>query len=50
MNSNTRSHSNIASKRKQHLNLQTLLKDGKRVKACTDCIRSATKRLVAAAA
>lgn len=50
MNSLTRSHSNIATKKKQHLNLQTLLKDGQRVKACSSCIRTATKKLAAVAA
>lgn len=45
MNSFTRSHSNIATKVKQHLNLQTLLKDGRRVKACSSCIRTQTKQL-----
>ncbi|MBI3572904.1 MAG: 50S ribosomal protein L28 [Candidatus Kerfeldbacteria bacterium] len=50
MNSQTRSHSNIATKKKQHLNLQTLLHDGARVKACASCIRTATKRLNALAA
>ncbi|USN53741.1 MAG: 50S ribosomal protein L28 [Candidatus Nomurabacteria bacterium] len=40
MNAVSRSHSNIATKRKQHVNLQTLLVDGKRVKACTSCIRT----------
>ena len=48
MNSATRSHSNIATKRKQHLNLQTLLSDGKRVKACSSCIRSNSKKLASA--
>lgn len=50
MNSYSRSHSNIATKKKQHLNLQTLLKDGLRVKACSSCIRTATKNLAAVAA
>jgi len=47
MNSYTRSHSNIATKKKQHINLQTLLVEGKRVKACSSCIRTATKKLKA---
>lgn len=50
MNSVTRSHSNIATKTKQHLNLQTVLKDGQRVKACSSCIRTESKRLAAVAA
>ena len=37
---NMRSHSNIATIKRQHVNLQTLFKDGKRVDACTSCIRS----------
>ncbi len=47
MNSLTRSHSNIATKVKQHVNLQTALHGGKRVKACASCIRTETKRLKA---
>ena len=51
MNSFTRSHSNIATKKKQHLNLQTLLlSSGQRVKACANCIRTAEKNLALAAA
>lgn len=49
MNSQTRSHSNIATKKKQHVNLQTLVQDGARVKACVNCIRTQTKRLTAKA-
>jgi len=49
MNSFTRSHSNIATHKKQHINLQTALKDGLRVKACTACIRTETKKLKALA-
>lgn len=45
MNSASRSHSNIATKRKQHINLQTMLVNGKRVKACSACIRAQTKKL-----
>ena len=40
---NSRSHSNIATKRKQYLNLQWTQKDGKRVKACVKCIKSMHK-------
>ena len=50
MNSASRSHSNIATKRKQQVNLQTMLIDCKRVKACSGCIRSQTKKLAKAAA
>ncbi len=50
MNGYSRSHSNIATKRKQHLNLHTLLKDGLRIKACSSCIRTETKRLASLAA
>lgn len=50
MNSFTRSHSNIATKKKQHLNLQTLLVGAQRVKACANCIRTANKKLALAAA
>lgn len=41
---NIRSHSNIASKRKQHLNLQQTVVDGKKVKACARCIKLQTKK------
>lgn len=50
MNSFTRSHSNIATKTKQHVNLQTVLKNGVRVKACANCIRTESKKLAKAAA
>lgn len=46
----TRSHSNIASKRRRHINLQTIRVDGQRRRACTSCVRTQTKRLVHAAA
>lgn len=45
LNSNTRSHSNIATANKQHLNIQTLIIKGTRVSACTSCIRKESKRL-----
>lgn len=45
----TRSHSNIASKRRRNLNLQTLRLDGQRVRACTSCLRTTTKRLTVGA-
>ncbi len=37
---NMRSHSKIATIKRQHVNVQTMFKDGKRVSACTSCIRS----------
>ncbi|MEK7518848.1 MAG: 50S ribosomal protein L28 [Patescibacteria group bacterium] len=37
---NQRSHSKIATIKRQHVNVQTLFKDGKRIAACTSCIRS----------
>ncbi|MDP2684086.1 MAG: 50S ribosomal protein L28 [bacterium] len=43
---NNRSHSNISTKRKQHINLQKSLHQGKKVKACASCIKSATKKLI----
>ncbi|MFH1366906.1 MAG: L28 family ribosomal protein [Patescibacteria group bacterium] len=39
----SRSHSNIATKRLQKANLQTLIKDGKKYRACTSCIKSYSK-------
>jgi len=50
LNSYSRSHSNIATKKKQHLNLQTMAVGQKRVPACVSCIRSRTKKLTAQAA
>lgn len=49
LNANTRSHSNIATAVRKHVNLQTLFLNGKRVDACTSCIRKETKRLKALA-
>lgn len=40
---NTRSHSNIATKKKRQLNLQKTLYKGKTVKACTKCIKTQSK-------
>jgi ribosomal protein L28 len=45
LNANSRSHSNIATSVRRNVNLQTLYLKGKRVAACTSCIRSETKRL-----
>ncbi|MBI4425963.1 MAG: hypothetical protein HY567_00095 [Candidatus Kerfeldbacteria bacterium] len=44
-NINHRSHSNIATARRVRVNLQTLFINGRRVLACTSCIRRETKRL-----
>ncbi|MDD5040049.1 MAG: 50S ribosomal protein L28 [Patescibacteria group bacterium] len=44
LNANSRSHSNIPTKRRQHLNLQQTAYKGKRVKACARCIKSMTKK------
>ncbi len=40
---NSRSHSNIASKRKMHLNLQTKKIDGKKTTLCTTCLKTSKK-------
>ena len=39
----SRSHSNIATKRLQKINQQTLTKNGKKYKACAACIRTHSK-------
>ena len=39
----SRSHSNIATKRRQNVNLQSRKIDGDRVKICTRCLRTAVK-------
>ncbi|MFA6553237.1 MAG: 50S ribosomal protein L28 [Patescibacteria group bacterium] len=44
LSAQSRSHSNIATKRRQHVNLQKTLINGKRVKACTNCIKTQTKK------
>ncbi len=36
----SRSHSNIATKRRQHVNLQSMPVNGQRVRACASCIRT----------
>lgn len=46
----SRSHSNIATKKRQHVNLQTLVLEGRRVQACASCLRTQTKRLERATA
>jgi len=40
---NTRSHSNIATKKKRQINLQKTQVAGKTVKACTKCIKTQAK-------
>ncbi|MFH1597458.1 MAG: 50S ribosomal protein L28 [Patescibacteria group bacterium] len=42
---NKRSHSNIATKRRQYLNLQKIKKDGKSIMVCTSCIRNQSKKV-----
>lgn len=39
-----RSHSKIATKTKQNVNLQSKVIDGKRVNICTRCLRTLTKK------
>lgn len=41
----SRSHSNVATKRRQHLNLQTKKISGKKVKICTRCLKTLKKKL-----
>ncbi|MDP3985365.1 MAG: L28 family ribosomal protein [bacterium] len=43
----SRSHSNIATKRKQFLNLQWKRVNDKRTRLCTRCIKTAAKTTVA---
>lgn len=40
---NSRSHSNIASKRTFSVNIQTKKVDGKKTKVCTKCIKTENK-------
>lgn len=40
---NSRSHSNIATKRKFDLNLQSRKVNGKKAKVCTKCIKTLSK-------
>ncbi|MBI3120144.1 MAG: 50S ribosomal protein L28 [Candidatus Kerfeldbacteria bacterium] len=40
MSAQSRSHSNIATKRKQHINLQRLRANGRRISVCTRCMKS----------
>lgn len=39
----TRSHSNIKSLKRQHINLQTKKVEGESLKICTSCIRTLAK-------
>ncbi|MDA2935866.1 50S ribosomal protein L28 [Patescibacteria group bacterium AH-259-L05] len=39
----SRSHSNVATKRRQYINLQTKKISGKRVKLCTRCLKTLKK-------
>ncbi|MDP2933134.1 MAG: bL28 family ribosomal protein [bacterium] len=47
---NSRSHSNRATLRKLQVNLQWTKVNGRRIMACTRCIRTTSKRLAEAAA
>lgn len=42
----SRSHSNIKTVKRQHVNLQIKTVDGKRLKICTNCIRILAKNKV----
>ncbi|MBI2477043.1 50S ribosomal protein L28 [Candidatus Uhrbacteria bacterium] len=44
---NNRSHSNIATKRRQEVNLQVKRIDGVRMRVCARCIRSRSKQQAA---
>ena len=39
----SRSHSNIKTLKRQHINLQTKRLEGKSIKICTSCIRTLAK-------
>ena len=41
----SRSHSNIATKRRQFLNLQTKRVDGKKKKLCVRCLKASAKHV-----
>ncbi|MEA2097838.1 MAG: 50S ribosomal protein L28 [Patescibacteria group bacterium] len=41
--SQSRSHSNVATKRKQFINIQSKIVDGKKIKICTKCIKTVAK-------
>jgi ribosomal protein L28 len=40
----SRSHSNIATKRQQFLNLQMKRVDGQRMRICTNCLKTLAKK------
>ncbi len=40
----SRSHSNIKTVKRQHINLQMKRVDGKRLKVCTSCIKDMAKK------
>ncbi|MCK4554196.1 50S ribosomal protein L28 [Candidatus Parcubacteria bacterium] len=39
----SRSHSNIKTIKRQHINLQTKIIDGKKLKICTKCLKTMVK-------
>jgi large subunit ribosomal protein L28 len=43
VSSQSRSHSNIATKRRSEINLQSRKVDGKRMRLCTRCIKTIKK-------
>lgn len=45
LKSANRSHSNIKTIKRQKVNIQSLTKDGKKMKACANCIRTETKQI-----
>ena len=47
MKGNIRSHSNIATIKRQKANLQQATIDGKKILACTKCIKTQTKKAAA---
>lgn len=44
LSGNSRSHSNISSKRKMSVNLQTKKIDGQKMTVCTSCIKTLNKK------
>jgi len=40
----SRSHSNIKTKIKKHINIQTKKLDGKKTKICTKCLKTSLKK------
>ncbi|MFA4818789.1 MAG: bL28 family ribosomal protein [Patescibacteria group bacterium] len=41
----SRSHSNIPTLRRQHINLQSKVINGKRLKVCTSCLKTMVKKI-----